>query len=130
MASMPQTEMSPDTILSDLEQYKFAQTALTYLGYSDKEPTGSMDEAWKAALRKYKSESNLPADGVLDVKTFASLAKAMVLRKMRNYAIGAGVLAAVGVGGYYAYQHYKKSSSYAELTVGSYDARISLPMYS
>lgn len=113
---MSAEQMTPDSPITDAEQIKFVQKALKSLGYSDKEPTGVMDASWNEALKKYKSESNLPADTVLDVKTFASVAKAYGFRIMRNgaIAIGAGLL--VGVGGYYAYKHYKKSAAQAELS--------------
>ena len=128
MASMPQTEMTPDTILKDPEQYKIAQDILAYLGYCD-EADKTNDAKWKPALAKFRSEYKYGTDPVLDVKTFAALAKAFTFRKLRNYTIGAAVLGAVGYGGWYAYKHYY-SKSRAELVAGDYyDTRTFLPNY-
>lgn len=104
----------------------------------DKDPLG-MELA--RAVVAWKTEQNASMKGsppmkvddlnvnwatVLELQKYASAKKAMMDSVKTAGLVGLGLVAVVGMGAYYM---GKRSRSFAELTVGSYDSRISLPMY-
>lgn len=117
----------------------YVAPSLVELGYS--ESVSKLDEPKNAsaAVIKFKKDYNaknptatpLTADDTFDGPFLKALDYEVTahraMKSIKTAALyGAGATLLIGIGAYYM---GKRSRSFAELTVGSYDSRISLPMY-
>lgn len=104
--------IDPKSMVTDKNTIAEAQRMLSLLDYAVLEPSGTVDDATRAAIAAFKKDQGIvPADGSLDAQTFQAIADEYKYGRYKKLAMAAGGVAALGGLGYLAYRMMSKSKA-------------------